>query len=57
MDNIPDDAVGVDINKVIAILQRDNPKELERAMLLVRVQDLVAENADMKAKLEGTANA
>jgi hypothetical protein len=41
--------IAADINKVIEILRRDNPKELERAIMLVRIEDLEQEVQKLKS--------
>ena len=44
--------IEVDLNKVIEVLQRDNPAELERAMLLVRIADLEDETIQLRAEID-----
>lgn len=43
------DEGNVDIVRVVAVIQRDNPQVLERAMMIVRIEDLQLDNERLKA--------
>jgi hypothetical protein len=43
--------------RLLEILQREHPRELERAMLILMVEDLQAENEQLKQALMLTAAA
>ena len=38
--------------RVLAVLGRDNPAVLERALLIVQIEDLQIDNARLRAQLE-----
>lgn len=40
----------IDGNKVLAIIQRDAPHIIERAVLILRIEELEEENASLKAQ-------
>lgn len=47
----------IDGNKVLAIIQKHNPEVLERAVLMVQIEELQAENEALrKAVSEGIGN-
>lgn len=43
----------VDVKSVMEILLRDNPKEVERAMMIVRIKELEEQNAGLLALVTG----
>ena len=38
-------------DRIFAILQRDNPREVERAILLVKIEELEKINAELNERL------
>ena len=54
MNNQP---IEVDINKVFAVLQRDNAREVERAILIVRLEDTLEKNRVLEEALQASQKA